>query len=181
MFDWISVLTSGIGDAISSGLAQSWEEISNSIWDKLIEWLYKAVYDALADFFTQMSNMGVKLFDLSWVEAMVNLFSLFGLALYITGLVVTIFDVAIESQTGRVNVKTAALNVLKGFFAVNLFTVLLIELYKFCMSLQNTFSKDLSSVFASQMGGSADIADAAKSALNTMTGTPNYFSQYSPT
>jgi hypothetical protein len=120
-----------------------------------------------------MSNMGVKLFDLSWVDAMVNLFSLFGWALYITGLIVTIFDVAIESQTGRVNVKTAALNVLKGFFAVNLFTVLLIELYKFCMSLQNTFSKDLSSVFASQMGGSADIADAAKSALNTMTGTPN--------
>ena len=112
MFDWISVLTNGIGEAISSGLSKSWEEISNSIWDKLIEWIYKAVYGALADFFTQMSNMGVGLFDLSWVEAMVKLFSLFGWALYITGLVVTVFDIAIESQTGRVNVKTAFLNVL---------------------------------------------------------------------
>ena len=175
LFDWISTLTSGIGDAISSGLSKTWEEISNSIWDKLIEWIYKAIYDALADFFTQMSNMGVKLFDLSWVKAMVNLFSLFGWALFITGLVVTIFDIAIESQTGRVNIKTAFINVLKGFFTVNLFTVVPIELYKFCMSLQNTFSKDLSSVFASQMGGSSTIAGAASSALNTMTGTPSLF------
>ncbi len=175
LFDWINILTSGIGDAISSGLSKSWEEISNSIWNKLIEWIYKAIYDALADFFTKMSNMGVKLFDLSWVKAMINLFSLFGWALFIAGLVVTIFDVAIESQTGRVNIKTAFINVLKGFFAVNLFTVVPIELYKFCMSLQNTFSKDLSSVFAYQMGESSTIAGAASSALSTMTGTPSLF------
>ena len=173
LFDWISVLTNGIGEAISSGLSQSWEEISNSIWDKLIEWLYKAVFDALADFFTQMSNMGVGLFDLAWVAAMVKLFSLFGWALYITGLVVTVFDIAIEAQSGRVNIKSAFLNVLKGFFAVNLFTVVPIELYRFCMSLQNTFSKELSTVFAAQMGGAADISEAAGAALNSMTGTPS--------
>jgi hypothetical protein len=73
------------------------------------------------------------------------------------------------------NIKTASINVLKGFFAVNLFTVVPIELYKFCISLQNTFSKDLSSVFASQMGGAADIAGAASAALNTITGTSSLF------
>lgn len=168
LFDWIRVLTSGIADAISSGLSKSWEEISSSVWDRLMEWVYQSIYDTLADFFTQMSNMGVKLFNLSWVKAMVNLFSLFGWALFITGLVVTIFDIAIESQTGRVNIKTAFINVLKGFFAVNMFTIVPIELYKFCMSLQNTFSKDLSSALASQMGGATDISSAAGSVLNTM-------------
>ena len=59
-----------------------------------------------------------------------------------------LFDIAIESQSGRVNVKTAALNILKGFFACALVSVVPIELYKFCVTLQNTFAGDLTRIFA---------------------------------
>jgi len=175
LFDWLGNLIDGISEGISNGLNSVWETVSNSIWDTFLKWMYKVIYDALADFFTKISNMGAELFDLSWVQATIKLFSLFGWALFAVGLVVCIFDVAVEQHTGRVNIKTTSINVLKGFFAVSLFTVLPIELYKFCITLQNLLSKDLSSVFAGQATGSFGIAGAANSALTLMSGMPSLF------
>lgn len=63
-----------------------------------------------------------------------------------------VFEVAIESQSGRVSIKGAALNVLKGFFACALIGVLPVELYKFCVSLQNSFAGDLTRIFSSAQG-----------------------------
>lgn len=60
------------------------------------------------------------------------------------------FDVAIEAQSGKASVKTTALNVLKGFFAASLIGVLPVELYVFCISLQNTFAGDLAALFAGE-------------------------------
>lgn len=99
-----------------------------------------------------MGNMGADIFDLDWIKATVMLFTLFGWALFVTGTVVAIFDVAIEYQSGRANIKSAALNVIKGFFAASLIGVLPIELYKFCITLQNTFAGDLAHIFAGQQG-----------------------------
>lgn len=94
--------------------------------------------------------MGTEIFDLSWVQAVVKLFSLFGWSLFVVGAVVSAFDLAIEYQTGRANIKTTALNWIKGFMAVSLFTITPIELYKFCVSLQNTFAKDLVTIAAGE-------------------------------
>ena len=63
-----------------------------------------------------------------------------------------VFDLAIESNSGRVNVKTVAMNAFKGFFACALVGVLPVEIYKFCVSLQNTFAGDLIRVFNDQYG-----------------------------
>lgn len=55
------------------------------------------------------------------------------------GVEVAVFDIAIEYQHGRADVKSPpAINVLKSFFACSLIGVVPIELYKFCISLQNT-------------------------------------------
>lgn len=110
------------------------------------------IYDGIADFFTMISGLGIEIFELDWVNAMVKLFSLFGWSLFVVGLVVSAMDLAIEYQNGRASIHGTALNWIKGFIAVNLFTITPIELYKFCVSLQNTFSKDLVSIFASQQG-----------------------------
>ena len=40
--------------------------------------------------------MDADIFNLSWVQATVELFTLFGWALFVAGVVVAIFDVAIE-------------------------------------------------------------------------------------
>lgn len=154
MFDWLGGILSGLGDAIGIAFENATSGIVDSIWTALVQWLYTSIYDAIADLFTGINNMGAGIFTLSWVTAVVDLFRLFGWALFAAGVVVAVFDIAIESQSGRVNVKTAALNILKGFFACGLVSVVPIELYKFCVTLQNTFAGDLTRIFAGSQAAS---------------------------
>ena len=78
----------------------------------------------------------MELFDMEWVQSIVLFFSYLGWALYGVGLVVAVFEVGIECQTGRANVKDAALNAIKGFLAVGCFTLVPVELYKLSVTLQ---------------------------------------------
>lgn len=150
IFDWLGDIISGMGDAIGNAFTGISDSIIDAILNRFIQWLFKSIYDGIANFFTQISNMGTEIFDLSWVQAVVKLFSLFGWILFVVGVVVSAFDLAIEYQTGRANIKTTALNWIKGFMAVSLFTITPIELYKFCVSLQNTFAKDLVTIAAGE-------------------------------
>jgi len=139
------------------------QQISNVIWNTMLQWFYETIYGAVADFFTMMGSMGADIFDLDWVKATIKLFTLFGWSLLVAGVVVAVFDVAIEYQCGRANVKTTAINILKGFFACSLIGIVPVELYKFCISLQNTFSHDLSRIFAGTQ--SLDLAGQSTSVL----------------
>lgn len=169
MFDWISDLISGIGSAISSALGGVWETISGSIWGVFMNWLYTSVYNALADFFSMMAELGANLFDLSWVQAALKFFSMFGWGLFIAGLVVAIFDVAIEYQSmGRLNIKRQILPFIYGLLAVNLFTVVPVQLFRFAVNLQNTFAKDL---IGEAVGMNIDFGLLSRQAL-TIIGNP---------
>lgn len=150
MFDWVDDLIDGIGDAICSAFEALGEHISNAIWDAMLRWFYNTIYDAVAKFFTMMGNMGADIFRLEWVKATIYLFTMFGWSLFIAGAVVAVFDVAIEYQCGRANIKTTAINIIKGFFACSLIGIVPIELYKFCISLQNTLAGDLTRIFSGQ-------------------------------
>lgn len=163
MFDWLGDILSGMGDAVSSTFGSIGEQISTAIWNTMIQWFYETIYSAVADFFSMMGGMGAEIFDLDWVSATIKLFTLFGWTLYIAGLVVAVFDVAIEYQSGRANIKTTSINILKGFFACSLVGVLPVELYKFCISLQNTFSHDLAALFGA--GQTVDLSAASLAAL----------------
>lgn len=163
LFDWLGDIISGLGDAIGSVFDTLGQQISNVIWNTMLQWFYETIYGAVADFFTMMGNMGADIFDLDWVKATIKLFTLLGWALFIAGVVVAVFDVAIEYQCGRANVKTTAINILKGFFACSLIGIVPVELYKFCISLQNTFSHDLSRIFAGTQ--SLDLAGQSTSVL----------------
>ena len=140
--EWIQDLISGIGDAIGKALSSTWMSVSNTIWEKFMGFIYSMIYQALADFFTMMTEIGANLFDLNWVKAALHFFNLFGWGLFIAGLVVAIFDTAIEYQTmGRLNIKKQVLPFLYGLLAVNLFTTVPVELFRFSVNLQNTFVK----------------------------------------
>ena len=148
--------------------------ISSSIWDIFLGWIYEAIYGAIADFFTMMGSMGTDLFNLSWVQSCLHLFSLFGWALFIAGLAVAVFDCAIEYQSmGHFSVKRQVMPMLYGFLAVNLFTVVPVRLYTLCITLQNTLMHDLASQFASEQTIGGNIVQVASNALSLLTATPN--------
>ena len=62
MFDWLGGILSGLGDAIGIAFENATSDIVDSIWTALVQWLYTAIYDAVADLFTGINNMGAEIF-----------------------------------------------------------------------------------------------------------------------
>ena len=174
--EWLEELIDGIGDVLSDSFEELWETVSESMWNIFLGWIYNAIYSAIADFFTVMGNMGAGIFGLSWVEATLKLFSLFGWSLFIAGLAVALFDIAIEYQSmGRFNIKQQLMPIIYGFLAVNLFTVVPVRLYTLCLTLQNTFMKDLAKLFSTDIIVCDGFGGQALTALNVINGNVSVF------
>lgn len=141
-----------------------WDFVMGEVMDQLIDWGYNQLVAFLADFFAQMGNMGVELFDMTWVKSIVLFFSYLAWALYGTGLVVSCFETGIEYQYGRGSIKDAALNAIKGFMAVSLFTVAPIELYKLSVNLQASLSYGLTG----KKNGISDLANGIIEGLSNV-------------
>ena len=106
-----------------------------------MDWFYGQIVGFLGNFFSQMGNMGVELFDLAWVQAIVLFFSRLAWALFGVSVVVSCFQFGIMYVSGgRGNLQQTALSIIKGFLAVSLFTVAPVRLYALSVSLQGTFS-----------------------------------------
>ncbi len=147
----ISDLVDAIVEALSVVIDDTIGDLMDSIWEHWMTWLYKSIYGSVANLFSNINSLGAGLFDLDWVAAVIEIFTLFGWSLFVAGLVVAVFELAYEYQTGgRTSIKTTALNIFKGFFACSLVGILPVELYKFCVSLQNTFAMDLITAFTGQ-------------------------------
>lgn len=169
--DWLKNLVDGFGDAISNAFTNLWTKVSDTIWEIFLKWFYNSVYNAISSFFTLMSSTGSTIFSLTWVQAVIKLFSLFGWALFVAGLVVAIFDIAIEYQSMKqFNIKRQILPLIYGFFAVNLFTVLPVRLYTLCVSFQYTFTKDLTRIFGKDAVLGRNLTEYALKALNAFSG-----------
>lgn len=150
-----------------------WDFVLGTVMDQLIDWLYGQIVGFLGNFFSQMGDMGAELFDMSWVQSIVLFFSLLAWALYVTGLVVAGFETGIEYQNGRGSIKDTALNAIKGFIAVSLFTVTPVELFKLSASLQSSLTAgvtgydqsfgELASNIIAGLGSTPDIGSAIDS------------------
>lgn len=127
--------------------------VADTVLNQIVDWLYGMIIGFLNDFFVMMNNMGVELFELSWVEAVTTFFSYFGWALFGVGLVVGAFECAIEYQGGRGSIKDTAINYIKGFMAVNLFTIVPVNLYSLCISLQGSFGSAIAGISDAQSIG----------------------------
>ena len=120
-----------------------WDFVASTVMDDLIDWFYGQLVGFLGNFFAQMGNMGVELFDLEWVQAVILFFSKLAWALFAVSLVVRAFECGIEYASGRANLQQTALDMIKGFFAVSLFTTVPVRLYAPSVSLQGTLSVGL--------------------------------------
>lgn len=142
--------------------------------DQFIDWVYSQLVGFFGNFFAEMGNMGVELFEMSWVQSIVLFFSYLAWTLYVVGLVVAVFEVGIEYQTGRASIKDAAISAVKGFMAVGCFTLVPVELYKLSVTLQASLTSGitgygesfdaLSTDIINSLQG-VDIGDAASSGV----------------
>lgn len=152
-----------------------WDFVMGDVMDQIINWFYSHLVGFLGDFFSQMGNMGVELFDMTWVQSIVLFFSYLAWMLYVVGLVVSCFETGIEYQSGRGSVKDAALNAIKGFMAVSLFTTVPIELYKLSINLQGSLSTgitghsngigDLATAIIGELGNISDVSSVGSSGV----------------
>ena len=120
-----------------------WDFAAGTVLDALLDWVYSQIVGFLGNFFAVMGNMGVELFDLDWMQSIILFFSRLAWALFAVSLVVSAFECGIEYASGRANIQQTALNILKGFFAVSLFSTLPVRLYELSVTLQGTFAAGL--------------------------------------
>lgn len=134
-----------------------WDFVADKILGQIVDWFYGQIVGFLGNFFAEMGNMGVELFEMSWVQSIVLFFSYLAWALYGTGLVVACFECGIEYSSGRGNIRETALNAIKGFMAVSLFTVVPVRLYELSVTLQGQLTAGITGYGASIGDVASDI------------------------
>ena len=134
-----------------------WDFVADKILGQIVDWFYGQVVGFLGNFFAEMGNMGVELFEMSWVQSIVLFFSYLAWALYGTGLVVACFECGIEYSSGRGNIRETALNAIKGFMAVSLFIVVPVRLYELSVTLQGQLTAGITGYGASIGDVASDI------------------------
>ena len=143
-----------------------WEFSAASILDQLMDWIYGMMVGFLSDFFAMMNSMGAELFELPWVEGIVSFFSNLGWMLFAVGLVIACFECAIEYQSGRGSVKDIALNAIRGFFAVSLFSTLPVLLYQEVVTLERSLTGAIAGITMNNTAGG--IADTAMESMHVL-------------
>ena len=151
-----------------------WDFVADKILGQIVDWFYGQIVGFLGNFFAEMGNMGVELFEMSWVQSIVLFFSYLAWALYGTGLVVACFECGIEYSSGRGNIREAALNAIKGFMAVSLFTVVPVRLYELSVTLQGQLTAGITGYGASIGDVASDIMQefSAVESLTDLTSGP---------
>ena len=180
MFDWISDAIDWIGDGISSlwdsTIGGAVDAISDAVWDIMFEWLFNKVYGAVAELFMFIDQSATDLFSLAWVRTFVSLFQALGWMLFVCGLVMAVFDTAMAYESGAANIKNTCLNVLKGFMAASLVTVVPQRLYAFCVAMQGTFSHELLGGFIGAT--SSSVAGTGLSVIIALASDVSLFSLF---
>lgn len=123
-----------------------WDFAFGEVMNALTDWMYSMVVGVLGALIGMIGNMGSDLLELSFVQAILSFFYMLGWALYVTGLIVAVFEMGIDYSNGRANPKELALNAIKGFFAVSLFTVLPIRLFQLSIQLQVLLTGDITGI-----------------------------------
>lgn len=178
MFDWVGDAIDWVCDGISSlwdsTVGSAVDAISDAIWDVMFNWLFNLIFGAVADLFEFINSTASDIFALSWVQSFISLFHYLAWMLFVCGLIMAVFDTAIAYESGQANIKNTCLNVLKGFMAASLVTVVPQRLYSFCVALQGTFTHDLLGRFIADTN--AAVADSGLTVIIALAMNVSLFS-----
>lgn len=139
-----------------------WDFVIDKVFDQIADWIHGQIVSFLGEFFGMINNMGAELFEFVWIKAIVLFFSYFAWAMFTVGLILAVFETALAYQNGQGNIGNTFLNILKGFIATSLITVLPIELFKFAVSMQIILSKSIA-------GLQGDVIGIGAMATNSMS------------
>lgn len=171
MFDWIGDVVDWIGDGIASiwdnTVGAAVDTVTDAIWNIMFNWLFNLIYGAVADLFEFINATASDIFTLSWVQSFISLFHALAWMLFVCGMIVAVFDAAIAYESGQANIRNTCINVLKGFMAASLVTVVPQRLYSFCVALQGTFTHDLLGGFIADTN--AAVADSGLTVITALT------------
>ena len=53
------------------------------VFDWFLDWIYGKVMGFIQTFFTYISGMGAEIFELPWIQAVIEFFRLFGWSMYV--------------------------------------------------------------------------------------------------
>ena len=180
MFDWIGDAIDWIGDGISSlwdnTIGNVTDAVGDWIWETMFKWLFNLIYGAVADLFEFINGTTSDIFELSWVQAFISLFHSLAWMLFVCGMIVAVFDTAIAYESGQANIKNTCLNVLKGFMAASLVTVIPQRLYSFCVATQGTFTHELLGNFIGDVSDS--VADSGLKIIVALSSDVSLFSLF---
>ena len=137
-----------------------------ALMDDLMEWIYSCLIAFLNLFFMRINYMGTELFQTVYAKAVILLFARLGWVLFGVGAIVSVFECALECEAGRGSVKNTAINVIKGFLAVNLYHVVPVRLYNAAVLWQGLFGVNLAGMRNTGDMGTSAVASAG----NMMTG-----------
>ena len=141
-----------------------WDFVASTVLNDILDWFYGQIVGFLGAFFGEMGSMGVELFEMEWVQAIVQFFSQLAWALFGVSLGVSCFDCGIHYASGRGNIREPAINALKGLLAVSLFSTVPIRLYALSVSLQGSFIAGLTGRGTSIGDVASEIIDKFNSA-----------------
>jgi len=144
--------------------------------EAMFEWVFNLIYGAIADLFEFINETTSDIFAMSWVQAFVGLFQSLAWMLFVCGLIVAVFDTAIAYESGQANIKNTCLNVLKGFMAASLVTVVPQRLYSFCVATQGTFTHELLGNFIGDVSDS--VADSGLKVIIALASDVSLFSLF---
>lgn len=145
-----------------------WDFVADKVLGQIVDWFYGQVVGFLGNFFAEMGNMGAELFTMDWVQSIVLFFSYLAWALYGTGLVVACFETGVEYSSGRGNIRETAINAIKGFMTVNLFTIVPVRLYELAVTLQGQLTAGITG-YGSSIGDVASDIMQEFNAVESLT------------
>lgn len=129
--------------------------LTDGIWDAMFEWLYNLIFTGISELFESIENTSANIFSLPWANSFLTLFHHLGWMLFGCGLVVAVFDLGVGYESGHANIRNTALNILKGFMAAGLVTVVPQRLYVFSVSAQGSLMGSLSNLAGTSLIGKA--------------------------
>lgn len=148
--------------------------LGTNLWSSFLDAMAGGLGKCLDWLLRQMEGIGLSLFSLPWVQALISFIRTCGTCLFFVGCILAVFETALEYQSsGRISVRRQILPLLFGFLAAGLFTVVPTRLYAFCVGVQGNLTRALRLLPGLEIHSAGEnLGQELLTSIGQMTGLP---------